>query len=77
MIIDVVGELFIRIIVYVLMDFFLFFVCRVIGWSVIKICTLGKYPSDMWSKEKKYGWVDGLGLLIIVGILVLIVSQVF
>lgn len=77
MAIDIVGDVIVRIVVSLFMEIFLFAICRVIGWSAIKLVTLGRYPTGMWSKQKKYYWVDGIGFLIVLGIFALIVLIVF
>ena len=53
---DAVGEIVFRIIGKIVLELFLFRVCRVIGWLVLKIFTLGVFPAGVWRDQKKEGW---------------------
>ena len=73
---DAVGEIVFRIIGKIVLELFLFRVCRVINWLVLKIFTLGVFPAGVWRDQKKEGWVSWFGLSIVVGAFILFVLKI-
>jgi len=59
---EVIGEIFFRIIV----EIFFYHICRITGWTVVRILTLGTRPKGRWEDQRDHGWISLCGLVFII-----------
>ncbi len=73
---EVLGEIVARFIAQIVLEIFMFRICRFIGWGVLKIVTLGMCPQGMWTNQKEDGRVSWFGLAIVVCAFILVILYI-